>query len=89
MLSEALLSRSTAVDGRILRDRILRGFCIRLHARKRTFLVATSVKGRQFRMLLGDRPLLSVEEARSHAHELLRMCRNGSHQSLSYFLLEP
>ena len=40
MLSDALLSRSTAGDGRILRDRILCGFCIRLHARKRTFAQA-------------------------------------------------
>ena len=77
MISEALLSRSTAVDGRILRDRILSGFCVRLNARKRTFLVATSVQGKQFRMMVGYWPLMRVDEARSHALELLKMCRNG------------
>lgn len=81
MISEALLSRSTAVDGRILRDRILSGFCVRLNARKRTFLVATSVNGKQFRMMLGYWPLMSVDEARSRALELLRMCRNGERPS--------
>ena len=43
MISESLLRRSTASDGRILRDRVLSGFGVRLNARKRTFLIATSV----------------------------------------------
>ncbi len=41
LISESLLMRSTATDGRILRDRVLSGFGVRLNARKRTFLVAT------------------------------------------------
>ena len=54
LISEALLQRSTtATDGRILRDRFLQGFCVRLNKRKRTFLIATSVRGKQFRMMLG------------------------------------
>ena len=77
VISEALLRRVTATDGRILRDRVLSGFCVRLNARKRTFLVATSVRGRQFRMMLGYWPLMSVDEARSQALEVLRKCRAG------------
>ena len=51
MISESLLKRATATDGRILRDRVLSGFGMRLSARKRTFLIATSVSGEhdQFR----------------------------------------
>ena len=67
LISESLLLRSTATDGRILRDRVLSGFGARLNARKRTFLVATSVRGQQFLMMLGYWPLMSVEEARSKA----------------------
>ena len=77
VISEALLRRATATDGRILRDRVLSGFCVRLNARKRTFLVATSVRGEQFRMMLGYWPLMSVDEARSQALEVLRKCRAG------------
>ena len=53
LISEALLLRSTVSDGRILRDRALCGFCIRMNARKRSFIVATSVAGQQLRMVLG------------------------------------
>lgn len=77
LISESLLSRSTATDGRILRDRMLSGFCVRLNARKRTFMIATSVQGKQFRMMLGYWPLMTVEEARSRAMEVLRKCRSG------------
>lgn len=77
LISESLLHRSTATDGRILRDRMLSGFCVRLNARKRTFLVATSVRGRQFRMMLGHWPLMSVEQARAQALDVLRECRAG------------
>ena len=81
LISESLLLRSTATDGRILRDRVLSGFGVRLNARKRTFLVATSVRGQQFRMMLGYWPLMSVEEARSKAMEVLRQCRTGERPS--------
>jgi integrase len=77
LISESLLLRSSATDGRILRDRVLSGFGVRLNARKRTFLVATSVSGKQFRMMLGYWPLMSVDEARLQAMEVLRQCRNG------------
>lgn len=77
LISESLLRRSAATDGRILRDRMLSGFGVRLNARKRTFLVATSVRGQQFRMMLGHWPLMSVEEARVQALEVLRECRAG------------
>lgn len=81
LITEPLLMRSTATDGRILRDRMLSGFGVRLNARKRTFLVATSVRGKQFRMMLGYWPLMSVEEARSKAMDVLRQCRNGEQPS--------
>lgn len=81
LITESLLQRSTATDGRILRDRFLQGFCVRLNKRKRTFLVAASVRGKQFRMMLGYWPLMSVEEARGKAMEVLRQCRNGERPS--------
>ena len=81
LISESLLCRTTICDGRILRDRVLSGFCVRLNARKRTFLIATSVSGKQFRMMLGYWPLMTVEQARNHAMDVLRQCRNGEHPS--------
>lgn len=77
MISESLLNKATAKDGRILRDRVLSGFCVRMNARTRTFRVATSVAGKQFRLTLGHWPLMSVEEARGMAMEVLRECRAG------------
>ena len=77
MISEALLLRERATDGRILRDRMLRGFCVRLMRKRRTFMVATSVAGKQFRMTLGHWPLISVDEARMAAMAVLRECRAG------------
>ena len=77
LISEALLLRTTATDGRILRDRVLCGFGVRLNSRKRTFLIATSVSGKQFRMMLGHWPLMTVDEARSQAMDVLRLCRRG------------
>jgi hypothetical protein len=72
LISESLMLKTTATDGRILRDRVLSGFGVRLNARKRTFLIATSVAGEQFRMMLGHWPLMTVDEARSHAMAFLR-----------------
>src|SRR5665647_2198051 len=80
MISESLLLSATATDGHILRDRVLSGFGVRLNARKRTFLIATSVSGKQFRMMLGYWPLMTVDEARSRAMDVLRQCRNGGAQ---------
>lgn len=77
LISESLLRRSTVKDGSILRDRQLCGFCVRMNARKRSFKVATSVAGKQFRMVLGYWPLMSVDEARALALEVLRECRAG------------
>lgn len=81
LISESMLLRSTVADGRILRDRVLSGFCIRMNARKRTFKVATSVAGEQFRMVLGHWPLMSVDEARAAAMVVLRQCRAGERPS--------
>jgi len=67
LISESLLQRSTVIDGRPLRDRVLCGFCVRMNPRKRTFRVATSVAGKQFRMTLGYWPLMNVYEARAKA----------------------
>lgn len=81
LISESLLLRSTARDGRLLRDRLLCGFCVKMNARRRTFRIATSVAGKQFRMTLGHWPLMSVEEARAKALEVLRECRAGRRPS--------
>ena len=77
LISESLLQRSTVADGRLLRDRVLCGFCVRMNARRRTFRIATSVAGKQFRMTLGSWPLMSVDEARAKAMDVLRECRAG------------
>ncbi|MFZ7311776.1 tyrosine-type recombinase/integrase [Comamonas jiangduensis] len=77
MISESLLLRDGLKPGVILRDRVLCGFCLKVGARTKTFLVATSVRGKQFRCTLGRWPLLSVEEARDRAMVLLRDCRRG------------
>lgn len=77
LISESLLNQATARDGRVLRDRVLCGFIVKLNARRRTFRVATSVAGKQFRMTLGYWPLMSVDEARAMALEVLRECRAG------------
>lgn len=76
-ISEELMNRSRVADGTVLRDRVLSGFCVRMNARKRTFRVATSVAGKQFRMNLGYWPLMTVEEARARAMEVLTQCRQG------------
>ncbi len=76
-LSEPLLQRLSATDGRILRDRILCGFCVKANKRSRTFIVATSVNGQQLRMTLGKWPFISVDEARTLAVKVLRDCRAG------------
>jgi hypothetical protein len=41
LISECLLRRSTVADGRILRDRLICGFCGRMNARKRSLKVVT------------------------------------------------
>lgn len=58
-LTESLLERLTATDGRVLWDRLLCGFAVRANKRRRTFLIATSVKGRQVRMMLAAQGLRS------------------------------
>ena len=77
MISESLLVRDGIKRGVILRDRVLCGFCVKVGARTKTFKVATSVRGKQFRCTLGRWPLLSVEEARDRAMAMLRDCRRG------------
>lgn len=81
LISESLLRRSTVTDGRLLRDRVLSGFCVRMNVHKRTFRIATSVAGEQFRMNLGNWPLMSVEEARARAMVVLAQCRRGERPS--------
>lgn len=76
-LSEALLQKLSPKDGLILRDRVLCGLCIKIGRRNRTFLIATSVAGKQFRLTLGRWPLISVEEARALALPILKNCRSG------------
>ena len=89
LISESMLRRSRAVDGRLLRDTVLCGFCVRMNPRKRAFKVATSVAGKQFRMTLGYWPLMSVEEARAKAMEVLRECRAGRVPSKAVVPVRP
>ncbi|MDO1474973.1 integrase family protein [Comamonas thiooxydans] len=77
MISESLLARTRLPAGTILRDRVISGFCLKINARTKTFVVATSVRGRQFRRTIGRWPLLSVKEARDRAIELIQECRSG------------
>lgn len=76
-LSDALIQRLAPSDGRILRDRVLCGFCLKVGRRTKTFMVATSSSGKQVRMTLGRWPLLTTEDARLMAMEVLRSCRAG------------
>lgn len=76
-LPDALIKRLTASDGRILRDRILCGLCLKVGKRTRTFLIATSVSGKQFRCTIGRWPIVSVDEARALALPILQDCRRG------------
>ncbi len=88
-LTDSLLQTLSATDRRIYRDRILCGFCLQTNKRTRTFLVATSVQGKQFRMRLGRWPLISVEEARALAVEALRECRAGRNPAKAKVLSLP
>lgn len=76
-LTDALLQRPNLQPGQILRDRMLCGFCIKLGKRTHSFLVATSVGGKQTRIYLGRLPLLSVDEARKMSLPTLRSSRSG------------
>ncbi|MFZ6754172.1 site-specific integrase [Undibacterium sp. Dicai25W] len=76
-LSDALIKRLAVNDRRILRDRVLTGFCIQMNKRSRTFIVASSSNGVQVRISIGRWPLLCTEEARSIAEKILRNCREG------------
>lgn len=76
-LTEALLQRPTLKPGQILRDKTLCGFCIKIGKRTHSFLVATSVCGKQARIYLGRWPLLTVDEAREKALPIIRTCRSG------------
>ena len=78
---KALMQRATLTDGRLLHDRVLCGFCMRMNARQRTFRIVTSVAGKQFRMTLGYWPLMSVAQARQLVTEVLRECRAGRRPS--------
>jgi integrase len=76
-LSDALIQRLTTNDRRILRDRTLSGFCLRLNKRSKTFIVATTSNSLQVRVTIGRWPIYSTDEARSLAAQLLREFRNG------------
>ena len=64
-LTETLLERLAATDGRVLRDRLPYGFAMRANKRRRAFLIAASVKGQPSSMMPGYWPLMNVDEARS------------------------
>ena len=76
-LSAPFLQRVTATDGRIFRDRVLCGLCLKAGKRVKSFFIATSCNGQQVRITLGRWPLMSVEEARKQALPILISCRAG------------
>jgi len=78
-LSDALIRKGLGKTGTLLRDRTLCGLCLRIGARTSTFVVATSVGGRQVRVTLGRWPLVTVDEARELALPILRQCRSGEY----------
>lgn len=80
-LSDALIKRLAVNDRRILRDRVLTGFCIQMNKRSRTFIVASSSNGVQVRISIGRWPLISTDEARSIASKLLLSCREGKNMT--------
>ena len=77
-LSDALIQRLPQGKAPLLRDRIVCGLCLRVGKRVRTFMVATTCRGEQVRTHLGRCPLITVEEARQRALDVLRACRNGT-----------
>ncbi|WP_429362864.1 tyrosine-type recombinase/integrase [Paraburkholderia sp. MM5496-R1] len=78
-LSDALIGRGPGRAGTMLRDRTLSGLCLKVGRRSHSFVVATSVRGRQVRVTLGRWPLISVDEARELALPILRRCRSGDY----------
>src|SRR5690349_11214303 len=78
-LSDALIGKGPGRVGTILRDRTLCGLCLKVGRRSHSFVVATSVRGRQVRVTLGRWPLISVDEARELALPILRRCRSGDY----------
>jgi len=76
-LSEPFLQRMAATDGRIFRDRVLCGLCLKAGKRVRSFFIATSCNGQQVRITLGRWPLMSIAEARKQALPILISCRAG------------
>ena len=78
-LSDYLLQRAKADNGRLIRDRLLVGFCARLYKRRRSFMVSTSCCGKQVRVTIGFYPLMKTEEARVIATEIIKRCRAGTY----------
>lgn len=78
-LSDYLLQRAKADDGRLIRDRLLVGFCVRLYKKRRSFMVATSCAGKQIRVTIGFYPLITTDEARGIAAEIIKQCRAGTY----------
>ena len=77
ILSDAYIQKLSPHRTTILRDKILCGLCLKVGKRSHSFLVATSVGGKQFRMTLGRWPIINVEEARELAAPILKNCRIG------------
>jgi integrase len=63
----------------MLRDKTLCGLCLKVGVRSNTFIIATSVRGKQVRITLGRWPLISVDDAREQALPILRKCRSGEY----------
>lgn len=76
-LSNPVVARLALGPRRLIRDRILCGFCLRVGERSKTFMVATSTNGRQVRITLGRWPYLDTDTARAAAATILKSCRDG------------
>lgn len=77
-LSDTFIQRLPAGKTPLIRDRVICGLCLRVGKRVRSFVIATTCGGKQVRVHLGRWPLLSVDDARQRALDVLRACRNGT-----------
>lgn len=82
-LTDSLLQRLKPDNGRIVRDRLIVGFCVRLYSKRRSFFIATSCCGEQVRVTIGYYPLIKTEEARAAAVEIIKQCRAGTYSKHS------
>src|SRR5688572_12745284 len=63
---------------RIVRDKELRGFAVRIGHSKKTFIVEAKVRGRSVRYTIGSHELYSCDQARAEAKQVLLNMARGT-----------